>query len=242
MVPDPAACVDFLISYLLALLLLLVNDHVLKDAFPGVLTGKLSDFAGLFAFAVFFASVAPRRAMAICTTSGVLFVWWKSPASQWLVDALQLARVVDWTDLTALVVLPLAYRTAVRNPVAWKPMVAAVSLVAFAATSVPHQYVFIDPDDSLRQYATPYTKRQLMNRLENCAIDASLDDEYGLLVTWVSEHTSPRRRVSARAAVEETQHGVVLTFSAVRIDRAAPSNERAVRDELQRLLDSCVRR
>ena len=30
-----------------SLLLLLVNDHVLKQAWPGVVTGKLSDFAGL---------------------------------------------------------------------------------------------------------------------------------------------------------------------------------------------------
>lgn len=32
---------------LLALVVLLVNDHVLKAAFPGLLTGKLSDVAGL---------------------------------------------------------------------------------------------------------------------------------------------------------------------------------------------------
>lgn len=33
-----------------AVLLLLLNDHVLKSAVPSVLTGKLSDFAGLFFF------------------------------------------------------------------------------------------------------------------------------------------------------------------------------------------------
>lgn len=35
---------------LVAILALALNDHVLKSAFPGVLTGKLSDVAGLFAF------------------------------------------------------------------------------------------------------------------------------------------------------------------------------------------------
>ena len=35
---------------LLALAVLLVNDHILKEAFPGLLTGKLSDFAGLVFF------------------------------------------------------------------------------------------------------------------------------------------------------------------------------------------------
>jgi hypothetical protein len=33
-----------------AVLLLLVNDHVLKRAFPGVVTGKLSDVAGMVFF------------------------------------------------------------------------------------------------------------------------------------------------------------------------------------------------
>lgn len=229
-------------AYLVALVVLLVNDHVLKNAFPGVITGKLSDFAGLFAFAVFFASAGPRRAKAICIASGVMFAWWKSPASQTVVEALQLSRVVDWTDLTALAVLPFAHRVATRNPIVWKPMLAAASLVAFAATSAPHQWVVLEEDDVLRQYATPFTKRQLMNRLENCAVDASIDDEYGLRVRWVSEATTPRRRVSARAIVGETQHGVVLTFTAVLVERAKASNERAVRDELQRLLDSCIRR
>jgi hypothetical protein len=37
---------------LAALALLLVNDHVLKHAFPGVITGKLSDAAGLVFFPV----------------------------------------------------------------------------------------------------------------------------------------------------------------------------------------------
>jgi hypothetical protein len=149
---------------------------------------------------------------------------------------------VDWTDLAALLVLPFAYRVAVRNPIPWKPMIAAVSMVAFAATSVPHQFVSLEEDDPLARYATPYTERQLMNRLENCAIDASFDEKYGLLVTWVSSATIPRRRVSGRAEVAATPDGMILSFRYVRIERATTSDERAVRDELQRLLDSCLRR
>src|SRR5258706_1574205 len=37
---------------LAALALLVLNDHVLKARFPGFITGKLSDFAGLFLFVV----------------------------------------------------------------------------------------------------------------------------------------------------------------------------------------------
>lgn len=35
---------------LLAVVVLLVNDHLLKRAWPGFVTGKLSDFAGMFFF------------------------------------------------------------------------------------------------------------------------------------------------------------------------------------------------
>ena len=41
-----------------AIALLVVNDHVLKLACPGLVTGKLSDFAGL----MFFPLCSQRRA------------------------------------------------------------------------------------------------------------------------------------------------------------------------------------
>lgn len=43
---------------LAAIALLVTNDHVLKARFPGVITGKLSDFAGLIFFPVLVAAAA----------------------------------------------------------------------------------------------------------------------------------------------------------------------------------------
>jgi len=43
---------------ILALVVLALNDHVLKAAVPGVLTGKLSDFAGLLVFPLLLAEAA----------------------------------------------------------------------------------------------------------------------------------------------------------------------------------------
>ena len=53
--------ISFLVSplYLAALSGLLLNDFVLKSAAPGFVTGKLSDFCGLFAFAVFWSVLLP---------------------------------------------------------------------------------------------------------------------------------------------------------------------------------------
>src|SRR5687767_3051973 len=133
-------------------MLLALNDHVLKAAYGNALTGKLSDFAGLFAFAVFFASLAPRHAAAICATCGALFAFWKLPASTPFVALLPVERVVDATDLFALLVLPFAWlfvrtmsarptRTAVVVPIA------IASIVCFAATSPSREWISTDEDD-----------------------------------------------------------------------------------------------
>jgi hypothetical protein len=45
---------------LAAIALLIVNDHVLKAAWPGVLTGKLSDLAGLAFFPLLLAAAAQQ--------------------------------------------------------------------------------------------------------------------------------------------------------------------------------------
>jgi hypothetical protein len=59
------------VSWIAALALLVLNDHVLKHAgvLPGWLTGKLSDFAGLYVAPALLASllrVSTRTALAAC--------------------------------------------------------------------------------------------------------------------------------------------------------------------------------
>jgi hypothetical protein len=113
---------DVLISpgFVLGLALLLANDFVLKDAWPGFVTGKLSDFAGLFAFALFWAALLPRHLGAVYLLTAAAWLLWKSPASQAGIDAwnatplFDIARVVDYTDLAALAVLPVSYAYFVR--------------------------------------------------------------------------------------------------------------------------------
>jgi hypothetical protein len=60
---------------------LLLNDYVLKAAFHNWLTGKLSDFAGVAAFALFWCMLFPqaRRLILLGTAAG--FAFWKSPAA-----------------------------------------------------------------------------------------------------------------------------------------------------------------
>jgi hypothetical protein len=108
---------DLLISpgFVIGLLTLLANDFLLKAAWPGFVTGKLSDFAGLFVFALFWAALFPRDARGLHALTAVLWVLWKSPAAQPAIDLwnasspYDVARVVDYGDLAALTIVPLSY-------------------------------------------------------------------------------------------------------------------------------------
>jgi hypothetical protein len=53
--------------FLLSLATLLLNDFVFKPSFPGMVTGKLSDLAGLFAFGCFWCSLLAARKTLVLT-------------------------------------------------------------------------------------------------------------------------------------------------------------------------------
>ncbi|MCG5444646.1 hypothetical protein NIE79_002804 [Micromonospora sp. NIE79] len=114
-----------------ALVLLLVNDHVLKAAFPGPVTGKLSDVAGLVLapplVAVLLTLLVPRlpsRAAAVAglVAVGAGFAVVKSSgyaaelaSSAWTVLAGPSLVRADWTDLLTLPALGLAWWSWTRS-------------------------------------------------------------------------------------------------------------------------------
>lgn len=125
---------------LLALAVLAVNDHVLKGAnvLPDWLTGKLSDFAGLFFFPLLCTALVDTasalvrapwdptlrlwKAAAACVATGVGFAATElSPAAAHAYAAVVTAigipsrSTADPTDLVALVMLPAAYAVARRH-------------------------------------------------------------------------------------------------------------------------------
>jgi hypothetical protein len=109
-------------GFLTALVLLLANDLYLKAHATSWLTGKLSDFAGLFVFAVFWTAVAPRHRRAIHVATAAGFLLWKSPWSEPLITLWNaygpwdVQRVVDYTDWVALLTLPVSYYYTRRGP------------------------------------------------------------------------------------------------------------------------------
>lgn len=159
------------ISFITSVSLLLLNDFCLKSAFPGIITGKLSDFAGLFSFPLFLSALFPKKKIPIYATTAIAFIFWKSPlASNFIYFVNQYApysigRVVDYTDYFALVVLPLSY---LYKPykVAWnktyikKAAMYCVSFIAvfsFLATAGTH--------GNIKAYTLDYSKSQVDNAL-----------------------------------------------------------------------------
>jgi hypothetical protein len=144
---------------LLALALLLLNDLVWKAAFHNSITGKLSDFAGLYAFVWVGLCLLPRSKKWLPWMVAILFCWWKSTFSQFAIDAWngldlwRIDRVVDMWDCLALIVLPIAVWKFGRKqvqpwqvalPIAVPCLVATVSIFAFVGTSSIQEFPYKD--------------------------------------------------------------------------------------------------
>ena len=146
--------------FVIAVGALLLNDHVLKPALGNWITGKLSDFAGLFAFAFFWTALLPARRRFVFVATVILWLVWKSPLSDPFIHAwnalgvFATSRVVDYTDCLALLALIPAWRLATwdgsapttHGSTAWRPALrrrlvgvtsGVVAVLAFSATTIP---------------------------------------------------------------------------------------------------------
>lgn len=161
-------------GFVISLSLLLINDFYLKSALNIPFTGKLSDFAGLFAFTLFWIALFPRFRRAICLGIALSFIFWKSIYSQPFIDLwnglgiVRFSREVDLTDLVALSVLPLAYSYASRRMPGrvvpnWVPTsLALIAVFAFTATSYRTKY-----EDYDNKYYFAGSKGELFKKVDD---------------------------------------------------------------------------
>lgn len=159
-------------GFLLALLLLLTNDFIFKPTFHNFTTGKLSDFAGLFVFPIFWLALFPNRKKIIYFLTAFLFIFWKSAYSQPLIDAwnsfelLNISRVIDYTDLFALFILPISYyydQFAIlikTSRLAYSALI-SISLFAFIATSYARPEHFYGN----RNYYFDFSTKELVKKI-----------------------------------------------------------------------------
>ena len=164
--------------FLSSLALLLLNDLFFKYQFHNWLTGKLSDFAGLLVFSIFFITIFPSRKKLVLILIALLFCWWKSSLSTPLIyflntkSGIPINRVIDYTDLFALFILPLALylkpvkykETVLRKCIAY--IIAFISVTAFTATSLPRKLADNNKVQLDKYIRTKKDKTTIIKRLE----------------------------------------------------------------------------
>lgn len=189
--------------FLLALVLLLVNDHLLKQAYPGLVTGKLSDFAGIAVLALPLFAAFPRHARTIYLALFGAFLWWKSPASSAFivfmndVQPLNFGRTVDYWDLVALAIMPACAKFATSEPRSFVssailrrwvlPPVLAATLFGVMATS----YVPIRKDFEVRaiESSAPFPRDGIVEAIGEVARSRGLKPEKANPPHWEGAFT-----------------------------------------------------
>jgi len=121
-------------------MLLLANDFWAKATYHNWLTGKLSDFAGIAMLSLLLFSFFPRGKKGICYLLVIAFTAWKSPLVTPLLDAwnalpfIDFARVIDYSDLLALIVLIPIYKYHARSS-SFYPSIQKLALPALLSVS-----------------------------------------------------------------------------------------------------------
>lgn len=169
--------------FLLGLVILLLNDFILKEAYGNWVTGKLSDFAGLFVFFLFWTALFPKHKNKIFIFTAIVFVYWKSPYSQALINTWNtiglwtIYRTVDYSDAIALTILPLAYHIeALKEKIIairitpYIPL--TICVYAFVATSLPRSNTSFE-DNTAVYHIKHYSRENFMAELKNSGLDVT---------------------------------------------------------------------
>lgn len=174
-------------QFLISLLLLVLNDCFFKYEYHNWVTGKLSDITGIFVLAIFLFSFFPARKTVLCFLIALFFIYWKLPLSQPFIDwcnytlFLPVARVIDYSDIAALLMLYPAYRL---KPVQYRPAlwlkapVTLISIFAIMATSAPYRPFYFRPTGYVsieEAFKTKHTQAQILHKLDSLQIVYRLD-------------------------------------------------------------------
>jgi len=101
--------------FIIGILMLFVNDQILKFQFPSFLTGKLSDVLGIVTFPLLLTFIFPKLKENSVFFAYIIFAFWKSEYSQPLIDFynqytfIQTSRIIDYSDLLVFIFLPIPY-------------------------------------------------------------------------------------------------------------------------------------
>lgn len=151
-----------------------MNDWYLKMEYSNVLTGKLSDFAGLIAFPFFFTIIFPSQKKFIHILTALIFVVWNSHLVQPIIDIansfhIPIGRTVDITDSIALISILVSFKMcSFSYNFRLRPMVVNLvmlcSCFAFMATTMTprEKRTYVDIN---KAYEFEISKSELVSRL-----------------------------------------------------------------------------
>lgn len=92
-----------------------LNDHLWKYEYSNLLTGKLSDFIGLFILPIFLTLIFPKYPLRLIFATAILFIGFKMPIADIFIDTFNsvmpysIQRTIDYSDFIALSILPVSY-------------------------------------------------------------------------------------------------------------------------------------
>ena len=234
-------------GFILGLLLLLLNDFVLKELLSNWFTGKLSDFAGLFIFPLFWIALFPKHKFKIFWGTAIFFLFWKSGYSESSIEIwnslgiIRISRVVDYSDLIAILMISMAYRynlnyqaNLTQKRLSISPIIPLfVALFAFGATSYDKNI------DYNKVYIFSFSKQELikrMNAIENdgtfenypLSLHTSMINYYNVenldsLAYYVSEYKTRNDTIFHDALRKKVD--TVYTYEVPTIDSMYPNRE-----------------
>lgn len=220
--------------FLLGLVVLVLNDHYFKLAYPNWFTGKVSDFVGLFILPIFLTSLSDKSIKLNCLLAAVMFIIWKSPVVEPLITAgksidFPFHRTVDYTDLIALAVLPLSYtyvQTIPLSRVINKKLAinsfAVLCFISLASTSLAPNFA----GTINKNYKFSASKSELLKEIGelNCELETEISntgDSVYVLKNLVFENDSIIK--TARFQIMEKENHSVLSIAHIATFHSYPA-------------------
>ncbi|HMD00181.1 MAG TPA: hypothetical protein VKH37_08500, partial [Ferruginibacter sp.] len=202
--------------------------HFLKQQFHNWFTGKLSDAAGIIMLPLLLAFLFPRLRTNAVWISAIIFVVWKSPLSQLMIDTydqfalIPITRIVDYSDLFVFVLLPVPYmmikgseRFATSTGGNHRPVILLVpTIFILMATSPPRNSVYVGSYGKLTCYhcgiAIHKTQKDILGELKNAGVvfDNVSEENYAL-----ADHVGNFYRIDRLIVGKDTLKKISLMMS-----------------------------
>lgn len=216
--------------FIIGLFCLFLNDHFLKVTYGNWFTGKLSDVAGVFILPFFLSYFFPKYLKLNLLFTALFFTFWKLPISEGFIhlynqiSLIGITRIVDYTDLLVLAVLPFSYKLLykIKNKQisigvfqnAPQFVLVMITSVIFMATSPPKSHYFTESSGNLRFNTSIKVSEDEDTILEKLRNDSIVVKRDSLLIRelkhFSAKEYSEKKNENSYYIVKELQLGIEI--------------------------------